>query len=195
MQMFIKPTEEVLKKVFLFTAYPDWNPKKEARHKNYIRVLTRWGYWVDLILWNFKTTTKNFDQSKNILVDSKWNPTNIKVTPSFFSFQTKEEKQTDVNLWIHLLKGCFLDEYDIAFIVTADTDLTCAIKMCKDLYPEKLFILIQPYRKFSDKIRQECDESADITFDKLDACILPKDIKIWSDVVSCPYPYNKIQHP
>jgi uncharacterized LabA/DUF88 family protein len=46
---------------------------------------------------------------------------------------THEEKQTDVNVAIHAVAGAYEDRYDVAMIVTGDTDLVPAMKMVRGL--------------------------------------------------------------
>jgi len=44
---------------------------------------------------------------------------------------TYEEKQTDVNVAIHAVAGAYEDRYDVAMIISADTDLVPAMKMIR----------------------------------------------------------------
>lgn len=50
-------------------------------------------------------------------------------------FKSYEEKQTDVNIGIYLIKEAFEDNYDTAILVTNDTDLIPAIRMLKKHIP------------------------------------------------------------
>jgi len=52
-------------------------------------------------------------------------------------YTSHEEKQTDVNIGIYLIKEAFENSYDTAILVTNDTDLIPAIKMLKNRFPQK----------------------------------------------------------
>ncbi len=73
----------------------------------------------------------------------------IRVIPPRFIFQTYEEKETDVNIALHILKGAFRDEYDVAYIFSADSDISPAVTMCRKLFPLKEYCFIFPYESFS----------------------------------------------
>ena len=42
------------------------------------------------------------------------------------------------------MRDAFLDKFDKAFLITADTDLVSTIKMIKELCPKKRIILLIP---------------------------------------------------
>ncbi len=48
-----------------------------------------------------------------------------------------EEKQTDVNIAVLLMKLAFEDKYDTAIIISGDTDFSLAIVEIKNLFPRK----------------------------------------------------------
>lgn len=52
-----------------------------------------------------------------------------------------EEKGSDVNLAVHLLYDAFKDNYDIAVIISNDSDLYEAIKIVKEEFKKKIGIL------------------------------------------------------
>lgn len=60
------------------------------------------------------------------------------------TFQTYEEKQTDINIALHILNDAVQGNYDTAVLVSGDTDLVSAIKFVKMLYAQKKFIVIFP---------------------------------------------------
>jgi len=57
---------------------------------------------------------------------------------------TYEEKETDVNLGIYLVKGALKKEYNHAIIVTNDTDLVPAIKMALNENPNITISILTP---------------------------------------------------
>ena len=54
------------------------------------------------------------------------------------------EKETDVNIAIQMLVDAFSDEFDVAFLLTADSDQVGTIKAIKELDPHKRIVIIIP---------------------------------------------------
>ncbi len=64
-----------------------------------------------------------------------------------------EEKMTDVNIATEMLTDAFRDEFDTAFLVSADSDLVPAIKAIKRLFPVKRIIVFFPPGRFSAQLK------------------------------------------
>lgn len=130
--------DDHLKNVFYFTAFANWRPSSVIKHKIYVEALKH--HNVEIVLGNFKEKPRYCNQCKQ-------------------SFITHEEKQTDVNISIYLLREAVLDNYDKAIIFGADSDLIPAIKTVKQLYPNKQIGVIIPIERerYSKEIRTECD--------------------------------------
>jgi uncharacterized LabA/DUF88 family protein len=61
------------------------------------------------------------------------------------------EKQTDVNIASEILVDAFHDRFDIAFIVSADSDLCGPIRYVRQLFPaKKVFVAFPPMRSSND---------------------------------------------
>jgi uncharacterized LabA/DUF88 family protein len=58
-----------------------------------------------------------------------------------------EEKETDVAIGVHTYHHLSRDLCDIAVIVTGDTDLSPAIRLCQQAYPQKQVLFIFPYKR------------------------------------------------
>jgi uncharacterized LabA/DUF88 family protein len=52
-------------------------------------------------------------------------------------YQVPEEKRTDVNISVHLLGDCLLDNTDILVVITADSDIVPPIEFIKNNFPDK----------------------------------------------------------
>lgn len=62
-------------------------------------------------------------------------------------FKTFEEKQTDVNIAISLIRNIVFDNCDTSIIVSADSDLVPAIKLAKEINPNhKIYVHFPPER-------------------------------------------------
>ncbi len=121
-----------LVKVFYFSAYALWRPDSYKRHKAFVKALESTG--VTTVMANFKEKDR-----KCFKCNYKW--------------IDHEEKQTDVDLALHLLAGAWNDEYDLAFLLTADSDITPAVRMVKNRFPDKTIrVFAPPGRKHSKEL-------------------------------------------
>jgi uncharacterized LabA/DUF88 family protein len=123
MECFASPTEHEIKNVFYFSAYAKWLTAPVARHKKYVHALESVG--VKFIKGKFKDK-------------------NIRCKLCKRSFIGHEEKQTDVNLALQIFNRGISKEYDIAYIVSCDSDLTPSLKMLKAARPDVQIKLIAP---------------------------------------------------
>lgn len=71
-------------------------------------------------------------------------------------FKSHEEKQTDVNIAINIVKEAYEKSYDTAILVTNDTDLIPAIRMLKNAFPQKRIGILFPIDRWSSELSQEC---------------------------------------
>lgn len=58
-----------------------------------------------------------------------------------------EEKETDVNIAVRLVADAFLDRFDTAYIVSADTDLVPPLRTVADQFPAKNLVAVGPPRQ------------------------------------------------
>lgn len=59
-------------------------------------------------------------------------------------YSTHEEKETDANIAIHLIRDTLQDSFDRAIIVSADTDMRSAVEMARGLSGTKLIDVVAP---------------------------------------------------
>ena len=59
-------------------------------------------------------------------------------------WQDHEEKETDVNIALYLYRGAVGDEYDLALLVSGDSDLVPAIRFVKTKFTEKGIRVLTP---------------------------------------------------
>ena len=130
---------DTLQKVHYFSAYtlPDPNdPDKVNRHRKYIKALKDAGVAVTLGHYKEKDVKCKACQT--------W-------------FKHPEEKQTDVNIAVHLLRDAHLDEFDVAVLVSADTDMVLAIKVARATFPKKKFGVLFPIDRAAGGLKNACD--------------------------------------
>ena len=120
----------------LFTAYYPGKPDRRQRHSDFIKV--QQSNNIKLVFGEFKERTR-------------WCPTCRK------HFKHHEEKQTDVNIAIELLRKAVEDLYDTAFIMSGDSDLIPAIRAVKQTFPSKKVHLVFPPNRTSEALKLEAD--------------------------------------
>ena len=126
-EAFSKKSTEQIITVYYFTALATWLPECMQRHKTYIKALDTKN--VTTVFGHFKKK-----QAKCNACKSTW--------------ITREEKESDVNIAIYLLNEAHLDNFDKAFVVTADSDLVPAIQMVLDTFPKKEIVVLTPPKRY-----------------------------------------------
>lgn len=126
--------DEILNQIHYFTAYIPWDQQAQARHAVYVAALHSVG--VSTVLGNFQK------KDKRCLAQCRQ------------TFQTYEEKMTDVNIAITLMKSCVKDEHDIAFIISGDNDLKPALETAISLYPNKEIKILLPIEAKAKSMHQ-----------------------------------------
>ena len=97
------------------------------------------------------------------------------------TYQTFEEKQTDVNIAIHLFKLAVQDKYDKAFIISGDSDLIPSIRAVKTTFPNKQIGVIITIGRSAEMLKHTCDLYMKMKKKHLKASTLPDVINIGKD--------------
>lgn len=114
---------EELSSVKYFSAYATWIPDAYLRHRTYVQALQAEG--VKFIQGKFK---KKY----------------VKCKVCRAQYHTHEEKETDVNIGIHLIRDTFEDRFDRALVISADTDMRSAIEMARNIAGSKSIDVVSP---------------------------------------------------
>ncbi len=91
----------------------------------------------------------------------------------FASWQDYEEKMTDVNIAIQLLTDAFDDAYDVALVISGDSDLTTPVQRVRQRFPNKRVIVAFPPKRHSSELARHANGYLKIGEDKLRASQLP----------------------
>ena len=135
---FIKPYQELLN-VYYFTAVPKNSGKKDRQ---------------DL----FFSANKLNPRFK--LIFGKYLEKPIRLGGK--TFKTYEEKQTNVNIAVEMIRNVVFDKYDITILVSADSDLLPPINFIRELSPNhKIFVFFPPNR-YSADLSNHCDNSINL---------------------------------
>ena len=124
--LLIPSRDEELSSVVYFTAYLTHKPDKLVRHRAYIAALEATG--VECVLGRFK-----YSDVRCRTCGSQW--------------RSYEEKETDVNIGIRIVRDAFHNVFDVYYLVSADTDLAPAIRMLKQEFPRKEFVSVATPRR------------------------------------------------
>lgn len=179
--------------VFLFTAEPLWNKDKLARHRSFMDVLSK-HCKIRIINWNYSSVVRNFNWDKmSVLNPLTREKLRVRVQPSWFSYETFEEKQTDVNLSLYILEGALRNYYDKAIVFSWDSDIAPAILMAKQHCPDKIFKWILPVNWKWRVISRACNQVKILNTEILNQSRLPDSLNL--DWVTYHNPYKKQMPP
>lgn len=121
-----------------FTARISAPEDKRIRQQNYIEVLTLRGQ-IELLFGNYRDksfTCSNYSCNR----------------PNFIP----NEKQTDVNIAVGMMSDAFEDKFDIAILISGDSDLVPPIREIKRLFPKKKVMACFPPLRRSKELRKAC---------------------------------------
>ena len=126
----LKPHEEV-SDIYFFTAITqDFGLDVVQRHNKYITALESEG--IKIVKGYFSKKKKRCRVQGCNFKGNKY-------------FDTREEKQTDVNISLFLLKDAYLKKYDNCFLLSGDNDFAPVLKTIKDLFNISPFLITPPY--------------------------------------------------
>lgn len=151
--------------IFYFTTFVEWKPDSVARHKQYIKALRSVG--IETVLGRFmKKKVRCHICGKH--------------------YTTREEKQTDVNIALHLLSDAITDTYDRAVIVSGDTDLVPVIEAVHRIAPDKEIGILFPLRRYNNSLEKAADFAITMREKMLSRCQLPDKIRIGNTTIERP---------
>jgi len=124
-------------KIRYFTALATHlHPDVINRHKTYIKAL----------------------ESENVLVAAgNFKRKRVKCPKCKDHFESHEEKETDVNIAIALIRCLMDDECDTCVIISGDTDLVSAVVSAKQLFPHKKVAIGFPFRRHNNHFQSVAD--------------------------------------
>ncbi len=88
--------------------------------------------------------------------------------------KNNEEKQTDVNIACEILQDCYEEKFDIAYLVSGDSDLVMPIK--KALALDKIIIIANPPNRKSKELNDAATNCFNINENYLRKAQLPDKI-------------------
>jgi uncharacterized LabA/DUF88 family protein len=100
---------------------------------------------------------------------------------------TYEEKQTDVNIAVYLMRLAIEDKFDTAIIISGDNDLSPAIITAKELFPKKKIGIVSPIGRRSNELEKIADFHKLVRKKHLYSSLLPDTIDLGKGkIIHCP---------
>jgi uncharacterized LabA/DUF88 family protein len=91
--------------------------------------------------------------------------------------EVPNEKATDVNIAVEMLKDAYQDEFDVALLVSADSDPVPPIKTVRELLPGKRVVVACPPGRYSTALTESASNSLVIGRNKIAKSLFPPRIK------------------
>jgi uncharacterized LabA/DUF88 family protein len=154
------------------TAYRDRDQGKKARHRFYIDALKLVG--VEPVFGHEANETLECHACNH-----KWT--------------VKREKATDINLALRLYQDAERNRFDVAFVISADSDQAATFSFIKARWPDKqLFHVVPPGRDHSKHIKAHADGMKTLKEKDIHAAIFPRDVTDGTRMVTRPKEYDPI---
>lgn len=92
-----------------------------------------------------------------------------------------EEKMTDVNIACHLLTDAMDGRFDVALLMSGDSDLVPPVRMVRERWPKKRVIAVFPPKRYSDALRRAVHGQKWVAEADLRQSLLPERIQVVPD--------------
>jgi uncharacterized LabA/DUF88 family protein len=174
-EKFVDLQSEIIEKVYYFSAVATFMDKDTIlRHRTYIEALETLG--VEFVGGNFKNKWLEY---KNKHIQVKW--------------KKHEEKETDVNISIYMVRDAINKSFDKFILITNDTDIVPAVKMARSENNILQFkLLTPPTLKTHDSLLAAIKpgKSSNLKIEHIQTSLLPeKIIKPNGKIISIPSQY------
>lgn len=165
-QNLLKPNQGLLLTKY-FTARIAGPPDKEKRQSTYIEALE---------------TLSEFQ-----IFYGKYQLNPRQCSHCGFQDEVPNEKMTDVNIAVEILKDAYQDEFDVALLISADSDLVPPVKTVRELFPNKRVVVASPPGRYSIGLAKSASKSFVISRRNIAKSLLPEEIeKADGYILRCP---------
>lgn len=151
----IKSPQHDLNKVKYFTSRISNNLPKQQRQNVYLDALSSTP--VEIIAGQFRSEYTKCGNCGEGWWDSK-------------------EKMTDVNIASHLIIDAYKDDFDIAFLISGDSDLVPPVKLVTEAFPKKQIVIVFPPERKSNELKKNATSSFALGRGKLAAAQFPENV-------------------
>lgn len=165
-QNLLKPNQILLLTKY-FTARITSPPDKQRRQATYLEALE---------------TLKDFQ-----ILYGKYQLNPRQCSHCGFQDEVPNEKMTDVNVAVEMLKDAYQDKFNVALLISADSELVPPIKAVRDLFPKKRVVLASPPGCYSADLANAADKSFVIGRARMARSLFPEEVeKEDRHVLRCP---------
>ena len=140
---------ETLNDVFYFTAYTDWNTARKQRHQDYVTVNINKGC---------KVILGKFIEKDRVSMVKCNTPCLTGITQHFCKkpYKAHEEKMTDVNIAVDIVKAAALQTCEAIYLVSGDNDLLPALKTVRKISPGIRLRVVLPINAQAKSLMDFC---------------------------------------
>ncbi len=92
------------------------------------------------------------------------------------AYRIYHEKMTDVNIAVELMSDAFQDRFDVALLVSADSDLVGPVQVVQRLFSQKLIVVAFPPGRFSSALRNTAKAYTFIGRNVLSKSVFPNQV-------------------
>lgn len=93
-----------------------------------------------------------------------------------YEFEMPEEKKTDVNISTQMVVDAFLDRFDVAILISGDSDLVPPIEAIRQYQPQKRVVVAFPPARTSEDLKRAAHAWFWINEQKLRLSLLPNPV-------------------
>ena len=138
--------------VLYFTAYTHWNPSRQARHHTYVTINKHQGC---------KVIFGHFQERARISMALCAPPCTYPSGKHYCGkkYLAHEEKMTDVNIAVNILKACVQGKCDAVYLLSGDNDLVPALEVARELCPAIRIRVVLPINAKAKKLMGVCREN------------------------------------
>lgn len=168
-EQFLGP-DQVLEKIKYFTA-PPLNVQKQKRQGKLFKA------------------NRLRNPTKLEFIIGKYYKINVHCPNCSSTFQKPEEKRTDVNISVHLIGDCALNNADICVSISADSDLAPALNYIKNNFQDKkIRLYFPPERSSADLFNVMSRKVVYLANNKkkFDEAVMPDTINVGGNRVTIP---------
>ena len=103
------------------------------------------------------------------------------------------EKQTDINLALSLFSDAMTDQFDVSYLLSADSDQASTARYMRKFFPEKKLITVSPPNKpISDNVANFADGKRRLNRGDIEKCRFPNYVApAEGPPIACPKEYWK----
>ena len=154
----LRPRSNLIK-VKYFTAQVLNDPKAQSRQSDYLAALAAQNPGlIDIHNGRYQAKSKSCHRCNH-------------------SWTEYEEKETDVNIAVHLVADAALKMTDAALIISADSDLAPAVRVARNMNPNVFIAAVFPPKRFSGELQTLMPASSHLGLHRIKRSQLPQSVR------------------